>query len=75
MTLKTCAGAPRYILPSRCDVDTPMSGVSFNPVTSAIAERAGKGGPPLELFTMHDVRRKASTFPQEMHGSWSSIDR
>lgn len=47
MTLKTCAGAPRYILPSRCDVDTPMSRVSFNPVTSAIAERAGKGGPRL----------------------------
>jgi integrase len=43
-----------------------MSRATFNRVTSAIAERAGKGGLPLEPFTVHDLRRTASTLLHEM---------
>jgi len=45
VALKTCAGNSKYILPSRYDADAPMSRATFNRVTSAIAERAGKGTP------------------------------
>ncbi len=66
IALKTCAGNSRYILPSRYDADAPMSRATFNRVTSAIAERAGAQGLPLEPFTVHDLRRTASTLLHEM---------
>lgn len=66
VALKTCAGNSKYILPSRYDADAPMSRATFNRVTSAIAERAGKGDLPLEPFTVHDLRRTASTLLHEM---------
>jgi integrase len=66
IALKTCAGNSRYILPSRYDADAPMSRATFNRVTSAIAELAKKRGLPLEPFTVHDLRRTASTLLHEM---------
>ena len=66
VALKTCAGNSKYILPSRYDADAPMSRATFNRVTSAIAEKAGKGDLPLEPFTVHDLRRTASTLLHEM---------
>ena len=66
IALKTCAGNSRYILPSRYDSDAPMSRATFNRVTSAIAERAKAQGLPLEPFTVHDLRRTASTLLHEM---------
>ena len=66
IALKTCAGNSRYLLPSRYDADAPMSRATFNRVTSAIAERASSQGLPLEPFTVHDLRRTASTLLHEM---------
>lgn len=66
IALKTCAGNSKYILPSRYDADAPMSRATFNRVTSAIAERARDQGLPLEPFTVHDLRRTASTLLHEM---------
>lgn len=66
IALKTCAGNSRYILPSRYDADAPMSRATFNRVTSAIAERARDKGLLLEPFTVHDLRRTASTLLHEM---------
>lgn len=66
IALKTCAGNSRYILPSRYDADAPMSRATFNRVTSAIAELAKTRGLPLEPFTVHDLRRTASTLLHEM---------
>lgn len=66
IALKTCAGNSKYILPSRYDADAPMSRATFNRVTSAIAELAKKRGLPLEPFTVHDLRRTASTLLHEM---------
>ncbi len=66
IALKTCAGNSRYILPSRYDADAPMSRATFNRVTSAIAERARERSLPLEPFTVHDLRRTASTLLHEM---------
>ena len=75
IALKTCAGNSRYILPSRYDADAPMSRATFNRVTSAIAERAGERGLPLEPFTVHDLRRTASTLLHEMGFNSDWIER
>ena len=66
IALKTCAGNSQYILPSRYDADAPMSKATFNRVTSAIADRSRDRGLPLEPFTVHDLRRTASTLLNEM---------
>lgn len=66
VALKTCAGNSKYILPSRYDADAPMSRATFNRVTTAIADRAKERGLPLEPFTVHDLRRTASTLLHEM---------
>ena len=66
IALKTCAGNSRYLLPSRYDADAPMSRATFNRVTSAIAERAKDAELALEPFTVHDLRRTASTLLHEM---------
>lgn len=66
IALKTCAGNSKYILPSRYDADAPMSKATFNRVTSAIADRSRDRGLALEPFTVHDLRRTASTLLNEM---------
>ena len=66
IALKTCAGNSKYLLPSRYDADAPMSRARFNRVTTAIADRAKAQGLPLEPFTVHDLRRTASTLLHEM---------
>ncbi|MBJ7483515.1 site-specific integrase [Brevundimonas sp.] len=66
IALKTCAGNSKYILPSRYDADAPMSKATFNRVTTAIADRAAARELALEPFTVHDLRRTASTLLHEM---------
>nr|WP_231378735.1 site-specific integrase [Brevundimonas sp. BAL450] len=66
VALKTCAGNSKYILPSRYDADAPMSRATFNRVTTSIADRARERGLALEPFTVHDLRRTASTLLHEM---------
>jgi integrase len=66
IALKTCAGNSRYVLPSRYDARSPMSRATFNRVTSLVVERARKEGLPLEHFTVHDLRRTASTLLNEL---------
>jgi len=66
IALKTCAGNSKYVLPSRYDADAPMSKATFNRVTTAIAERAEKQELALQPFTVHDLRRTASTLLHEM---------
>ncbi len=39
IALETCAGNSRYLLPSRCDADAPMSRATFNRVTHSVIER------------------------------------
>ncbi|MFO1086130.1 MAG: tyrosine-type recombinase/integrase [Reyranellaceae bacterium] len=66
IALKTCAGNSKYLLPSRYDADAPMSRATFNRVTYAVVERGKKEGLPVEPFTVHDLRRTASTLLNEL---------
>ncbi len=61
VALKTCAGGSRYVLPSRYDPDIPMSKATLNQVTSLAYKAAQNDGKPLAKFTVHDLRRTAST--------------
>lgn len=66
IALKTCAGNSPYLLPSRYDAGAPMSRATFNRVTYAVVERAKRDKLPLEPFTVHDLRRTASTLLNEL---------
>jgi integrase len=66
IALKTCAGNSRYLLPSRYDASEPMCRVVFNRVTAAIAKIAKDDDLPLAPFTVHDLRRTASTLLNEV---------
>lgn len=61
VTLKTCAGASKYIFPGRYDGDQPMSKATLNRITMAVLKEAHDDGVPLAPFTPHDFRRTAST--------------
>jgi integrase len=56
------------------DADAPMSRATFNRVTYAVVERA-KEGLPLELFTVHDLRRTGSTLLNELGFSSDWIEK
>ncbi|RYG34452.1 MAG: site-specific integrase [Burkholderiales bacterium] len=66
IALKTCAGNSQYLLPSRYDADEPMCRVVFNRVTATIAKIAKDDELPLAPFTVHDLRRTASTLLNEV---------
>ena len=66
IALKTCAGNSRYVLPSRYDADEPMCRIVFNRITTAIAKLAKDDELPLAPFTVHDLRRTASTLLNEV---------
>lgn len=65
VALKTMAGASRYILPSRYDIDSPMSSATLNQVLTLTYKLAQKEGRKLEKFGPHDLRRTASTLLHE----------
>ena len=65
IALKTFAGGSEYVLPSRYDVDKPMSSATLNRVLEATYQKAQKDGKPLGKFGPHDLRRTASTLLHE----------
>lgn len=65
IALKTCAGGSPYLLPSRYDTEKTMSNATLNRVTDETARLAKFEGLPLEDFTVHDLRRTASTLLHE----------
>jgi hypothetical protein len=75
VALKTCAGGSRYLLPSRYDLDKPMSSTTLNRVIDATVERAQKAALPLEHFGVHDLRRTASTLLHEAGFNSDWIER
>ncbi|AXK39648.1 tyrosine-type recombinase/integrase [Crenobacter cavernae] len=75
VALKTCAGGSNYLLPSRYEADKGMSNATLNRVIDVTVERAKKEGLPLEDFTVHDLRRTASTLLHEAGFSSDWIEK
>lgn len=65
IALKTFAGGSEYVLPSRYDIDQPMSSATLNQVMTLAWRLAQKEGVPLGKFGPHDLRRTASTLLHE----------
>jgi integrase len=65
ISLKTFAGGSAYVLPSRYDIDKPMSSATLNQVLTLTYKLAQKEGKPLAKFGPHDLRRTASTLLHE----------
>jgi integrase len=65
VALKTMAGGSRFILPSRYDIDSPMSSATLNQVLTLAYRLAQKEGQSLGKFSPHDLRRTASTLLHE----------
>lgn len=65
IALKTLAGGSRYVLPSRYDIDTPMSSATLNQVLTLTYRLAQKEDQSLAKFGPHDLRRTASTLLHE----------
>ncbi len=65
VALKTMAGGSRYVLPSRYDIDSPMSSATLNQVLTLTYRLAQKEGQKLGKFGPHDLRRTASTLLHE----------
>ncbi|MBN3005613.1 tyrosine-type recombinase/integrase [Chromobacterium alkanivorans] len=75
VALKTCAGGSNYLLPSRYESDKGMSNATLNRVIDVTVERAKKEGLPLDDFTVHDLRRTASTLLHEAGFSSDWIEK
>jgi integrase len=65
IALKTCAGSSDFIVPGRYDGDRSISLATLNQVTTLIFKKATEQSLPMGHFTVHDLRRTASTILHE----------
>lgn len=63
--LQACAGSSRYLLPAAYGFNQPISLGTLNKVTAQIFRLAQEQDLPLAPFTVHDLRRTASTILHE----------
>jgi len=62
VTFKTCFGASWYLHPGRYELELPISAATLNRVIdSAVRLIRESGTPDFESFSVHDLRRTAST--------------
>lgn len=63
--LKMCAGGSRYLLAGRYDVTKPLSNAALNRVIDVTIAATRADGEGLGDFSVHDLRRTASTLLHE----------
>ncbi len=61
VTLQMCAGGSIYLVPGRYDFNKPISNASLNSLIDRVVARINESGYHFERFTVHDLRRTAST--------------
>lgn len=65
VALKTCFGASSYLHPGRYESALPISAATLNRVIDATVALIRDNGEDFEPFTVHDLRRTASTLLHE----------
>lgn len=65
IAFKTCFGASSYLHPGRYETCLPISAATLNRVIDATVKLVRDRGGELEPFTVHDLRRTASTLLHE----------
>jgi len=63
--MRACAGASRFVLPSRYDSDQSISAATLNQTISYAFKHLVTDGIQIPRFTVHDLRRTASTLLHE----------
>lgn len=63
--LQMCAGGSEYLLPGRYSVSKPLSNAALNRLITVTVEKAQEKGHHLDHFSVHDMRRTASTLLHE----------
>lgn len=66
IALKTCFGASSYLHPGRYETKLPISAATLNRVIDATVKLIRDQGEDFEPFTVHDLRRTASTILHEV---------
>jgi integrase len=65
LALRTCAGTSDFLLPGRYDTDGPIAHSTLNRVIEATLAKLKAEGREMSPFTVHDLRRTASTHLHE----------
>lgn len=65
VTFKTCFESSKYLHPSRYDLKLPISDATLNRVIDAAVKHTRAGGSELASFSVHDLRRTASSLLNE----------
>jgi len=65
VAFKTCFGASSYLHPGRYETKVPISNATLNRVIDAAVKLIQDRGDEFEPFTVHDLRRTASTLLHE----------
>ena len=65
VTFKTCFSASRFLHPGRYDMDTPISNATLNRVVEVGIAAVRSRGDEFASFTVHDLRRTASSLLNE----------
>ena len=65
VAFKTCFGASSYLHPGRYETTLPISAATLNRVIDVTVELIRDRGEDFEPFTVHDLRRTASTLLHE----------
>ncbi len=63
--LQMCAGGSEYLVPGRYDIAKPLSNAALNSLIDRTVEAINKTDEHIERFTVHDLRRTASTLLHE----------
>ncbi|MEO6659862.1 MAG: tyrosine-type recombinase/integrase [Burkholderiaceae bacterium] len=66
IAFKTCFGASSYLHPGRYETKLPISAATLNRVIDATVKLIRDHGEEFEPFTVHDLRRTASTVLHEV---------
>ena len=66
VAFKTCFGASSYLHPGRYETKLPISAATLNRVIDATVKLIRESGEDFEPFTVHDLRRTASTVLHEV---------
>ena len=65
VTFKTCFESSKYLHPSRYDLKLPISDATLNRVIDAAVKHTSAGASKLASFSVHDLRRTASSLLNE----------
>jgi integrase len=75
VAFKTCFGASSYVHPGRYEMASPISAATLNRVIDSTVKPIRDGGADFDPFTVHNLRRTASTLLHEARFNTDWIEK